>query len=85
MWLLCTDPSTPIACATSWAHESNDWTCDYVYKDIDNSTDLATSGYAQGAFPIIELQISKAAVRLGAWLNNVVEGSTREVSEQLEL
>ncbi|KAF4305147.1 S1/P1 nuclease [Botryosphaeria dothidea] len=73
-WLSCTDPSTPIACALSWARESNAWTCDYVYSQKFNNTDLATSGYAEGAFPIVELQVSKAALRLGTWLNRLVEG-----------
>ncbi|ORY16643.1 nuclease PA3 [Clohesyomyces aquaticus] len=73
-WLSCIDPSTPIACAMKWARESNEWTCDYVYSQIFNNTDLATSGYATGAYPIVELQISKAALRLGTWLNKLVEG-----------
>ena len=85
MWLSCIDPSTPEQCATRWARESNAWSCDYVYRRVDNTTDLATSGYALGAIPIVELQISKAALRLGTWLNNVVEGSTRNLIEQLEL
>jgi hypothetical protein len=72
MWVKCSDPSTPIECATSWARETNAWNCAYVYNNVDNTTDLATSGYAVGAFPIVELQISKAALRLGTWLNNLV-------------
>lgn len=91
MWLACSDPSAPIACATHWARESNSWTCDYVYKHVDNETDLATSGYAFGAFPIIELQISKAALRLGTWLNKLVEDrqdhdfDRQMYTEQIEL
>jgi hypothetical protein len=73
-WLECIDPSTPAKCAMSWAQESNKWTCDYVYKEEYNNTDLLDSGYAHGAFPIIELQISKAALRLGTWLNKLVLG-----------
>jgi hypothetical protein len=68
-WLKCIDPGNPIECAMSWARESNAWTCDYVYNHNLNNTDLLTSGYAVGAFPIVELQISKAALRLGTWLN----------------
>jgi hypothetical protein len=71
-WIACSDPSTPVKCAFSWALESNAWTCDYVYSHEINGTDLATSGYATGAFPIVELQISKAVLRLGTWLNNLV-------------
>jgi hypothetical protein len=77
MWLSCSDPETPEACATRWARESNAWTCDYVYNNVDNQTDLATSGYTVGAFPIVELQISKAALRLATWLNKLVEGSAK--------
>jgi hypothetical protein len=74
MWTACTDPSTPVECATRWARESNQWTCDYVYSRVSNSTDLAEDGYAVGAVPIVELQISKAALRLATWLNKIVEG-----------
>ncbi|KAF2272067.1 nuclease PA3 [Westerdykella ornata] len=75
MWLSCSNPNTPVTCATRWAEETNAWNCDYVYKHFDNSTDLATNGYAAGAIPIVELQISKAALRLGTWLNKLVEES----------
>jgi hypothetical protein len=85
MWLKCSDPSTAAACATVWAKESNKWDCDYVYNNVDNTTDLATTGYAVGAFPIIELQISKAALRLGTWLNKLVEGRADDVDAQIEL
>lgn len=71
-WLACTDPATPRKCALSWARESNRWTCDYVYNQTYNGTDLATSGYAEGAYPIVELQISKAALRLATLLNRLV-------------
>ncbi|KAF2268198.1 phospholipase C/P1 nuclease [Lojkania enalia] len=71
-WLSCSDPSTPLTCALHWAHESNMWNCRYVYSQIHNNVDLASSGYAVGAFPIVELQISKAALRLGTWLNKLV-------------
>ena len=39
-----------------------------------NGTDLLESGYASGAFPIVELQVSKGALRLAKWLNNLVAG-----------
>jgi len=74
MWLTCSEPSTPEDCASLWATESNRWTCDYVYSHVHNDTDLGTSGYAFGAVPIVELQISKAAYRLGTWLNKLVDG-----------
>ena len=82
MWLSCTDPSTPEECATSWAKESNKWDCDYVWSRVRNDTDLGTDGYATGAVPIAELQISKAALRLGTWLNKLVEGANAVVKEE---
>lgn len=82
MWLECSDPSRPEECATRWAGESNKWNCDYVYSRVHNDTDLGTDGYAAGAVPIVELQISKAAVRLGTWLNRLVDQVRRDKSEQ---
>ncbi|KAF2713520.1 nuclease PA3 [Pleomassaria siparia CBS 279.74] len=87
-WLACSDPSTPKLCATRWAQESNKWDCEYVYKNVNSTTDLATSGYAVGAFPIIEMQISKAALRLGTWLNKMAVGNAYDLEdedEQMEL
>lgn len=83
MWLACSDPTTPEECATTWAKESNKWDCDYVYSRVRNDTDLGTDGYAVGAVPIVELQISKAAFRLGTWLNRLVAGAKYE-QEELE-
>ena len=87
MWLTCSDPSTPENCATRWATESNSWTCDYVYSHVHNDTDLGTNGYAAGAVPIVELQISKAALRLSTWLNKLVNDvdHVKVEQEQLEL
>ncbi|KKZ60849.1 hypothetical protein EMCG_04439 [[Emmonsia] crescens] len=73
-WLECTDPSTPIACALAWARDSNALTCDYVFSQVFNGTDLLESGYASGAFPIVQLQVSKSALRLATWLNRIVGG-----------
>lgn len=80
-WIACTDPSTPIACALSWARDSNEWNCDYVYSQIFNDTDLLTNGYAAGGIPIVELQVSKAALRLGTWLNEIVRGQYNQDRE----
>ncbi|OJD35445.1 nuclease pa3 [Diplodia corticola] len=76
-WLATECADAPAACALAWARDSNAWTCDYVFARDMGATaavDLATSGYAEGAFPIVELQVSKAAVRLAAWLNALVDG-----------
>jgi len=85
MWLACSDPTAPEKCAAGWAAESNRWTCDYVYKYASNGTDLGTNGYAFGAVPIIELQISKAALRLGMWLNELVDSVQSNGDEIQEL
>lgn len=42
-WLACSEPSTPLECALTWARESNAWTCDYVYSHVFNNTNLLTS------------------------------------------
>lgn len=49
---------------------------------MHNDTDLGTDGYAQGAVPIVELQMSKAALRLGTWLNMLVHVEKVVVEEQ---
>ncbi|KAF2494192.1 nuclease PA3 [Lophium mytilinum] len=77
-WLDCADPSTPVQCALSWARDTNQWNCDYVYSQVFNGTDLLTSGYAEGAYPIVELQISKGALRLATWLNKLVYGDYKK-------
>lgn len=45
-----------------------------MYSQTWNGTDLLASGYAAGAYSIVELQVSKAALRLGTWLNRLVAG-----------
>lgn len=85
MWLACSDPSKPVECATRWASESNRWTCDYVYSRLNATNDLADDGYAAGGVPIVELQISKAALRLATWLNKLVGEEDQQRDEQSEL
>lgn len=72
-WLSCADPATPVACAMEWATDSNVWNCDYIYSQDFTKPDLKTSGYFEGAYPIVELQMSKAALRLATWLNEMVD------------
>ncbi|KAJ1328085.1 nuclease S1 [Microdochium nivale] len=76
--LACSDPGTPQRCAMEWARDTNEWTCDYVYSQVFNGTDLATSGYATGAGHIVEVQTAKAALRMATWFNRLVEGSYRQ-------
>lgn len=73
-WIACSDPSRPVECALSWARDSNALNCDYVYAHAIDDVDLATSGYATGAFPIVELQMGKAILRIATWLNRLVAG-----------
>ncbi|KAI8631253.1 nuclease P1 [Xylariaceae sp. FL1651] len=77
-WVSCTDPGRPTGCAISWARDTNEWTCDYVYSQIFNGTDLATSGYAEGAYPIVHVQVAKAALRMATWFNKLVDGLYKE-------
>lgn len=85
MWLACSEPSKAVECATQWARESNKWTCDYVYSRVNQANDLATDGYAVGGVPIVELQISKAALRLATWLNKLVRENRQAAVDQIEL
>lgn len=72
-WITCTDPATPVTCAMKWATDSNIWNCDYVYSQDFTKSDLKTSGYFEGAYPIVEIQMSKASFRLATWLNALVD------------
>ncbi|RYO76818.1 hypothetical protein DL766_009815 [Monosporascus sp. MC13-8B] len=45
---------------------------------IFNRTDLVTSGYAEGAWPIVEIQAAKAALRMATWFNKLADGLYKE-------
>ena len=79
-WVRCVDPEKKVEeCVVGWARESNKWSCEFVYGELpEQGTDLVESGYAGRAVPIVEMQVVKAAVRLGVWLNALVE---REFAE----
>lgn len=83
--LACSDPGTPQKCAMEWARDTNEWTCDYVYSQIFNGTDLATSGYAKSAAYIVELQTAKAALRMATWFNRLVEGTYKQRAVHFDL
>ncbi|KAM0335821.1 hypothetical protein ACHAQA_000871 [Verticillium albo-atrum] len=72
-WVSCTDPSTPLACPLEWARDANQWNCDYAFSQDTNATDLRTSGYAEGAWPIAEIQIAKAVLRIATWFNKLAD------------
>ncbi|KAI0430734.1 nuclease P1 [Xylaria sp. FL1042] len=84
-WISCTDPGRATGCSLIWARDTNEWTCDYVYSQIFNNTDVATSGYAEGAYPIVEIQVAKAALRMATWFNKLVDGHYKERETILRL
>jgi len=49
-----------------------------VYSQVFNGTDVATTGYAEGAYPIVEIQVAKAALRMATWFNRLVDGLYKE-------
>ncbi|KAH6689442.1 nuclease P1 [Plectosphaerella plurivora] len=77
-WTRCTTPGTPLACPIAWARDSNEWNCDYAFSQVTNAPDLLTSGYAEGAWPIVEIQMAKAALRTATWFNRLVENCFHE-------
>jgi hypothetical protein len=81
----CSNPGTPVACALAWARDSNEWNCDYAFSQDFNATDLLTSGYAAGAWPIAEIQIAKAIIRIATWFNKLVENCFHERDVVLDL
>ena len=85
----CTDIQDPETCAMQWAAETNSYVCSYVMQpgvQWLESNDLG-GDYYNGAVPIVEAQISKAGVRLAAWLNTLAaaagSGSGFVVEEEL--
>jgi hypothetical protein len=69
------DLSRPEDYALEWATESNRWNCDYVLRD--NTSALVgqelDGDYYEGAVPIVEDLIAKAAGRLATWINALAE------------
>lgn len=84
-WTECADPGTPLACPMEWARDTNKWNCDYAFSQIYNGTDLYSSGYAEGAWPIAEIQMAKAVLRTATWFNKLVEGCFHEREVILDL
>lgn len=61
-------------CAKAWAEDSHALVCDEVYsRSVSKSTDLMKDGYAKEMFPVVELQLAKAAWRMAGWLNALVD------------
>lgn len=73
----CNNIQDPESCSMQWAAEANSYVCSYVLQPGISwleSNDLG-GGYYDGAVPIVEGQISKAGVRLAAWVNALAAGS----------
>jgi len=68
------------AITTAFAQESNEYVCTYVLSDPrgPNSYNGAElfGAYTEGAVPIVEISLARAAVRLAAWLNLIFAGKT---------
>ncbi|KAF4635480.1 hypothetical protein G7Y89_g2621 [Cudoniella acicularis] len=67
----CDNIQDPESCSVQWATETNAYVCSYVLANgIDwlKNNDLG-GDYYDGAVPIVESQISKAGLRLAAWVN----------------
>jgi hypothetical protein len=73
----CSNIQDPESCSMLWAAESNSYVCSYVLQPGISwleSNDLG-GDYYNGAVPVVEGQISKAGVRLAAWVNALATGS----------
>jgi S1/P1 Nuclease len=71
----CVDIQDPEKCPVQWAKEANAYICSYVMEpgqDWLENNDLGGK-YYNGAVKIVESQISKAGVRLAAWINALAE------------
>ncbi|KAI4253930.1 MAG: hypothetical protein L6R42_007390 [Xanthoria sp. 1 TBL-2021] len=69
-WVSCTDVGTASACALSWARDANGINCAYVLE-VDETDRELDGAYYLGAKPYIEMQIAKAGLRLGTYVNNL--------------
>ncbi|CAE6442063.1 unnamed protein product [Rhizoctonia solani] len=74
-WLSCVNPSTAQTCALAWATDGNALVCSYVLKTDPTSQELSGTYYT-GAYPLVEQQVAKGGIRLAAYLNTIVTGSS---------
>ncbi|KAF9890408.1 hypothetical protein FE257_006076 [Aspergillus nanangensis] len=67
----CVDVIDPLKCLLLWAGETNAINCAFVFKNGVEWLERENLGgeYYDGAVPVVEEQIRRAAVRLAAWLN----------------
>jgi len=69
-WTACLNAaqSTPLACAVSWASDSDALDCSAVWGMYDdNPKQDFGKAYYDASWPVIEQQLMKAGVRLAAW------------------
>lgn len=75
-WQTCQDTSAPYgACSQEWAQESVQLACSNAYVDTDGNKiqdgfDLEDP-YYNANYPVIEIQLCKAAVRMANVINNI--------------
>lgn len=70
MWLKC--PRGDYVCPDLWANESSSYACSHCYAGVKEGDELGDEYYKR-AWPVLEEQIAKFAVRLAAVLNLVAE------------
>ena len=86
----CSNIRNPLECVIQWATETNWLNCNVVfYKSIPwlENHDLGGEYYKKAA-PIVEEQITKAALRLAVWINTLAAdraSSTERLLVQNEL
>lgn len=77
----CTDLADPDKCGILWATETNKLVCSYVLApglEWVEQNDLG-GDYYTGAVPIVEQQITKAGLRLAAWVNAIADHAAQGV------
>jgi hypothetical protein len=79
----CRGVKTPIQCALKWANESNAWICKYVLAKGApwlREHDLAGE-YFDGAAPVVQDMVTKGGLRLGGWMNALVEERLKRIGD----
>lgn len=78
----CTELADPDKCGILWATETNKLVCSYVLApgvDWIEQNDLG-GDYYTGAVPIVEQQVTKAGLRVAAWVNAIADQVDRAES-----
>lgn len=78
-WAKCANTTGPV-CPDEWANESSQLACQYAYTD--NNGNRIETGFSLGtpyydyAYPVIDMQLAKAGIRLAATFNSLYAGLT---------